>query len=73
MECPSCYESFDEKTRVPRNLHCGHTFCEECLLNIENKKLLVCPICRSPLEHNLKASKLPKNFIALEMAIKKAE
>jgi hypothetical protein len=23
MECPSCYEIYNEKERVPRNLNCG--------------------------------------------------
>ena len=35
MECPSCYDYFDGETRIPRNLCCGHTFCEVCLIKIE--------------------------------------
>jgi hypothetical protein len=35
MECPSCYEYFDGENFVPRNLNCGHTFCEVCLIKIE--------------------------------------
>lgn len=64
---------FDETVKIPRNLPCGHTFCEECLLNIEKKNLLLCPICRDPLQKNLKATKLPKNFIALEISRKHSE
>ena len=70
MECPSCYEFFDANTRVPRNLNCGHTFCEECLLKIEEQKLAMCPICRTALTKPFKAKKLPKNFIALDYAVK---
>lgn len=70
MECPSCYENFDEEARVPRNLPCGHTFCQECLLKVEQKRLSLCPLCRTPFQKNLKAVKLPKNFIALELAMK---
>ena len=73
MDCPSWYQLFDEKVRIPRNLQWGHTFWEECLLNIEDKNLLLCPICRSPLPKQLKATKLPKNFIALEIARKHHE
>lgn len=47
MECPMCYDIYDESLKVPRNLHCGHTYCEECLHNsIKNKGRLECPICR---------------------------
>jgi hypothetical protein len=31
MECGSCYELYDEKLRIPRNLKCGHTYCEFCV------------------------------------------
>jgi hypothetical protein len=31
MECGSCYELYDEKQRIPRNLICGHTYCEFCV------------------------------------------
>jgi hypothetical protein len=38
MECPMCYDIYDEIEKIPRNLHCGHTYCEECLVNaIKNK------------------------------------
>lgn len=73
MECPSCYEYFDANARVPRNLNCGHTFCEECLVKIEQKKLTFCPICRTALQKPFKAKKLPKNFIALDYAVKQQE
>ena len=25
MECPSCYDLFDLKKKIPRNLPCGHS------------------------------------------------
>ena len=70
MECPSCYEYFDNEERIPRSLLCGHTFCEDCLLKIEQQRITFCPICRTALVKNFKAKKLPKNFIALELALK---
>ena len=73
MECPSCYEFFDAEVRVPRNLPCCHTFCEECLLKIEYQKMTFCPICRATLAKPFKAKKLPKNFIALDFAVKHSE
>lgn len=31
MECPMCYDLYDPEVKIPRNLNCGHTVCEECL------------------------------------------
>jgi len=39
-------------------------------MKMEKQKLLLCPICRDPLQKAMKAIKLPKNFIALEIAKK---
>ena len=73
MECPSCYEYFDGETRVPRNLNCGHTFCEMCLVKIEQQRLTFCPLCKTNLQKPFKAKKLPKNYLALEYASKHHE
>ena len=67
MECGSCYELYDEKVRIPRNLKCGHTYCEFCV-----DKILTytceCPSCRIKLEPYIKPKDLSKNYIALELA-----
>ena len=73
MECPSCYEYFDADSRVPRNLQCGHTFCEVCLVKIEQQRLTFCPLCKTGLQKPFKAKKLPKNYLALEYASKHHE
>lgn len=73
MECPSCYEYFDGDNRIPRNLNCGHTFCEVCLVQLEQQRLTFCPICRTTLAKQFKAKKLPKNYLALEFANKQQE
>ena len=73
MDCPSCYEFFDDKDRVPRNLNCGHTFCEQCLIKIEQQRLTVCPICRASIAKPFRPKKLPKNFIALDYAQRQQE
>ena len=74
MECPSCYELYDETTKIPRNLFCGHTYCEYCL----NQLLLVtkkieCPVCRMKLDLTLKPNQLSKNFIAADLASKQRD
>ena len=73
MDCPSCYEFFDAGDRVPRNLTCGHTFCEQCLIKMDQQRLTVCPICRSTIAKPFKPEKLPKNFIALDYAQRQHE
>lgn len=47
-ECEICFERYNTKDKIPKILHCGHTFCKSCLvkskLNSDNK--LICPVCR---------------------------
>ena len=76
-ECCLCFDPFaDEPTRsTPRNMACGHTFCQGCLelmlvkLPREDRathKTLPCPTCR--VETRVpggKAEMLVKNFLAL--------
>ncbi|XP_054458850.1 E3 ubiquitin-protein ligase rnf152-B [Anoplopoma fimbria] len=49
-ECSICFSAFCRKDRVPRVLHCRHTFCEPCLETMSqarNGLLTVgCPLCR---------------------------
>jgi len=72
MECPSCYDIFDDKERTPRNLHCGHTFCEKCLIQLQNSSIFNCPICRK--QHMaFKATDLPKNYLVLDLIQKQIE
>ncbi|VDD80815.1 unnamed protein product [Mesocestoides corti] len=42
LECSICKERFDD----PRMLPCQHSFCHNCLRNLELRNNLVCPICR---------------------------
>ena len=67
MECPSCYELFNEKNRIPRNLRCGHTFCQDCLQILEKSKKFNCPICRFQ-NGPFSSIDLPRNYIALQLA-----
>jgi hypothetical protein len=42
-ECPVCYESY-----LPVYVSlCGHSTCNSCMMNMDSKGLLQCPICRS--------------------------
>jgi len=74
MECPNCYEVYDDKERIPRNLPCGHTYCEPCLNQIyQIKKKLECPVCRLEVDASIKANNLSKNFVAIEVSNKHRE
>lgn len=46
MECPVCYNFFDD----PTILNCGHTFCKKCSMQVDK-----CPSCRTDIisrQHN---------------------
>lgn len=69
MECGSCYEIYDLKVRIPRNLQCGHTYCEYCVDKIlELSNNAECPSCRLKLDPYLQAKDLSKNYVALALA-----
>ena len=44
FECAVC--SMCMLDRVPRFLHCHHTFCEECLVQLKENWKIICPTCR---------------------------
>ena len=67
LACPLCSLHFDEATRTPRLLHCGHTFCSACVqARVEPKSArkwrVACAVCahETPVEKG-DASKLGKN------------
>ena len=69
-----CYDLYDHSEKIPRNLNCGHTACEECLnLSFDKKKMLECPTCRYKHDPQLRPSNLSKNYIALQLATQKKE
>lgn len=50
FECSVCYFKYDRSNRVPRVLHCHHTFCARCLDTICTTNgaicCVTCPLCR---------------------------
>ncbi|GAA6106717.1 RING finger domain-containing protein [Tachysurus ichikawai] len=62
LECPVCYQEYDQDHKLPRMLECLHVFCTECLHNIQLSPVhppdpnspasISCPLCRhsTPLE-----------------------
>ncbi|XP_056133988.1 uncharacterized protein im:7152348 [Lampris incognitus] len=49
-ECSVCYLPYTREDRIPRMLHCRHSFCSLCLetmSKVKNDLLMVnCPLCR---------------------------
>ncbi|XP_077384760.1 E3 ubiquitin-protein ligase RNF183-like [Festucalex cinctus] len=50
VECVVCFHDYSRSHRVPRLLHCSHTFCAPCLgtlANVDNEiQTICCPLCR---------------------------
>uniref|UniRef100_A0A3Q2Y4Y8 RING-type domain-containing protein n=1 Tax=Hippocampus comes TaxID=109280 RepID=A0A3Q2Y4Y8_HIPCM len=48
--CVVCFHHYSRRQRVPRLLHCGHTFCATCLEKLANVdgviRTICCPLCR---------------------------
>uniref|UniRef100_A0A3Q3ASS4 Im:7152348 n=2 Tax=Kryptolebias marmoratus TaxID=37003 RepID=A0A3Q3ASS4_KRYMA len=49
-ECSVCLLPYSRMDRIPRVLHCRHTFCEPCLETISRVRsgllTVPCPLCR---------------------------
>ena len=61
--CYFCGEKFNVGEKIPRILiHCGHTFCTECLTQIHHNYRVRCPICRKLVKQVESVDKLPLNF-----------
>lgn len=61
--CYYCGEKFNVGERIPRiMIHCGHTFCTECLSVLHHNYRVRCPICRKLVKQVESVDKLPLNF-----------
>jgi hypothetical protein len=58
MDCSICLERFDQDSKKPMVLECGHTFCIHCVYEIYKKSKIECPIDRSALLQPLKKVKI---------------
>ena len=46
IACPICYDHYNDKDKIPRIVQCGHTFCQNCLMDLRTSNILTCPTCR---------------------------
>ena len=62
--CHFCGEQYNVGARIPRILvHCGHTFCTECLSTYLFRNFRVrCPICRKLVKNLETPERLPLNI-----------
>ena len=67
MECPVCYREWDSEHVIPRNLPCGHSYCEEDLFALFKldgagpNGQITCPTCC--VEHQMQQKNEIQNLI----------
>ena len=73
MECPVCYRDWDSERVIPRNLPCGHSYCEDDLKSLWSRPpqgTITCPTCCA--EHQFPSlddiEKLVKNWAVIAYA-----
>ena len=69
LVCSVCLDNFNEATRIPLLLCCGHTFCAECIKSIlSSKGKIKCPNCNK--EDPRPPKDLPRNYILSDIILK---
>ena len=63
-----CFEIYSDNQKKPRNMECGHTFCEQCLQLLHSSGVNQCPTCRRACTTQVKS--LPINYVAADLARK---
>ena len=62
LQCPICYNEFDNHDRQPISLGCGHTLCVSCLSKLSKTQ---CPFDQASVETDI--TKLPYNYALLQL------
>ena len=58
--CDICFEEYNDNTRLPMQLGCGHTFCKACICNVKSRhSTLECPHDR--VVDNRDVNNMPRN------------
>jgi RING-type zinc-finger len=64
--CLFCGDKYNVGERIPRILvHCGHTFCTECLSQLHHNFRVRCPVCRKLIKNLESVERLPLNINVL--------
>ena len=65
--CSICYEHYNDQSKCPRMLSCGHSFCSSCLERLHHGNTIDCPTCRNPVVVPSGVQGLSKNFALLDI------
>ena len=61
--CQFCGDKYNVGEKIPRILiHCGHTFCTECLSQLHHNFRVRCPACRKLIKNLESVERLPLNI-----------
>ena len=72
--CQMCGYRFNVGERIPRVLvHCGHTFCTNCLTKLYRKGRIRCPLCRKLIKNLDSVERLPLNINILYEVVQNDE
>ena len=63
FECGVCFKYYNFNEKKPLSLPCGHTFCLDCLKQINKQSQIKCPFDKSV--HNSHVDLLPVNYAVL--------
>ena len=66
-ECSICFEHYNDQSKCPRLLSCGHSFCSSCLERLLHGNTIDCPTCRNPGAVPTGVEGLLKNFALLDI------
>ena len=69
LGCSICLDGFNETSRVPLLLSCGHTFCADCIkLIFSSNSKIKCPNCNK--EDTRQPKDLQRNYILSDIVLK---
>lgn len=70
--CSICYSQFDHESHAPLIIHCGHSFCYQCINSTARRTgAIVCPICRGRDYREI--SVIKKNVLVMHLLGNKKE
>ena len=63
FECGVCFKTYNHTEKKPLSLPCGHTWCLDCLRQINKHSMIKCPLDK--IAHHVSVDNLPVNYAIL--------